>query len=69
MAVRQLIALMLALVGDEATRERIFTILGATARGAATALRARLSGAARRARLNGAPTAGGPLPASTEGSS
>ena len=32
MAVRQLLALALALVGDAATRERIFTILGAAAR-------------------------------------
>src|SRR5262249_10524887 len=35
MAVRQLLCLALALVGDPAPRERIFTILGAAARGAA----------------------------------
>jgi radical SAM superfamily enzyme YgiQ (UPF0313 family) len=69
MAARQILALVLALVGDGATRERIFTILGATARGAGTALRARLSPSARRARRTGAPTAGRALPAATEGSS
>ncbi len=43
MAVRQLLALALALVGDAATRERIFTILGLTARATADAARLRLS--------------------------
>ena len=41
MAVRQLLALALALAGDAATRERIFTILGAAARGAVDAARHR----------------------------
>src|SRR5262249_32535745 len=47
MAVRQLLALSLALFGDAATRERIFTILGAAARGAVDATRSRLLGANR----------------------
>src|SRR5690349_18663795 len=43
MAVRQLLALALALIGDAATSERIITILGATVRAAASALRWRMS--------------------------
>ncbi len=53
MAVRQLLALALALVGDAATRERIFMILGAAARGAVDATRWRLSVAGRSARRGG----------------
>jgi anaerobic magnesium-protoporphyrin IX monomethyl ester cyclase len=41
MGVRQLLALALAIAGSAATRERIFTILGVAARGAAAALRLR----------------------------
>jgi len=55
MAVRQLLALALALVGDAATRERIFTILGATARSAASAARGRMTGHGGRARLTEGP--------------
>jgi hypothetical protein len=43
MAMRQLLALALALFGDAATRERIFTILGSAARGAIDTTRGRLS--------------------------
>ncbi len=42
MAVRQLLALALALVGNSATRERIFTILKAALRGSADVTRRRL---------------------------
>jgi len=42
MAVRQVLALALALAGDSATRERIFTILGAAARGALDTTRRRV---------------------------
>src|SRR5262249_17789180 len=49
MAIRQLLALVLAIVGDAATRERIFTILGATVRGAAGAARWRVSVRGRQA--------------------
>jgi len=48
MAVRQLLTLALALAGDAATRERIFTILGAAVRGARDALRTRVRTAAPR---------------------
>jgi len=47
MAVRQLLALALALMGDAATRERIFTILGAAGRGTLDAVRWQISGAVR----------------------
>jgi radical SAM superfamily enzyme YgiQ (UPF0313 family) len=57
MAVRQLLALALALVGDVATRERIFTILGAAWRGAWTAVRARLFAAARLRKRPASPAA------------
>ncbi len=50
MAVRQLLALALALAGDSATRERIFTILGSAARGAFDATRRRLTPSRRGAR-------------------
>ncbi len=43
MAVRQLLALALALAGSSATRERIFTILRAAARGTLTAARRKLA--------------------------
>ena len=43
MAVRQLLALMLAVVGDGATRERIFTILGSARRASIDQARWRLS--------------------------
>jgi radical SAM superfamily enzyme YgiQ (UPF0313 family) len=46
MAMRQLLALALALFGDAATRERIFTILGSAARGAMDTTRRRLSASA-----------------------
>lgn len=52
MTVRQLLALALALVGDAATRERIFTILGSAARGTINAARWRFSAAGRVARHN-----------------
>jgi len=47
MGMRQVLALALALFGNTATRERIFTILGVAARGAADAARLRVSGRAR----------------------
>ncbi len=48
MAVRQLLALALALAGDGATRERIFTILGAAARGTFDTARRRVARVRRR---------------------
>lgn len=53
MAVRQLLALTLAMVGDAATRERIFTILKAASRGTADAMRRRLERARRSAAMAG----------------
>jgi len=47
MAVRQVLALALALVGDAATRERIFTILGSAMRGTVEVARWRFSAAGR----------------------